>query len=342
MIFWPTACSLTVLMASLDIYRPAAQEQLAGLGTQIGVDTIPIIAGQKPLDITKRALDEAKKGAYDVLILDTAGRLHVDDEMMDEVRQVAEKARPTETLLVVDSLTGQDAVHVADAFHAALPLTGVILTRVDGDARGGAALSMKAVTGCPIKFLGMGEKTDALETFDAKRVAGRILGMGDVVGLVETAMEKVNQEDAVKMAERMMKGQFDMNDMLGQLQQIKNLGDVKGFMMMIPGMAKFREKIEQANIDNSIFKRQEAIILSMTPFERRHPDVLKASRKLRIAKGAGVTVNDVNKLVKQYEQMAQAMKKFKKMGPLGSLSAMKGLFGGNPLMNKGGFPPFNM
>lgn len=331
-----------VLMASLDIYRPAAQEQLAGLGTQIGVDTIPIIAGQKPLDITKRALDEAKKGAYDVLILDTAGRLHVDDEMMDEVRLVADKAHPTETLLVVDSLTGQDAVHVADSFHAALPLTGVILTRVDGDARGGAALSMKAVTGCPIKFLGMGEKTDALEAFDAKRVAGRILGMGDVVGLVETAIEKVNQEDAVKMAERMMKGQFDMNDMLSQLQQIKNLGDVKGFMMMIPGMAKFREKIEQANIDNSIFKRQEAIILSMTPFERRHPDVLKASRKLRIAKGAGVTVNDVNKLVKQYEQMAQAMKKFKKMGPLGSLSAMKGLFGGNPLMNKGGFPPFNM
>lgn len=331
-----------VLMASLDIYRPAAQEQLAGLGTQINVDTVPIIAGQKPLDITKRALDEAKKGAYDVLILDTAGRLHVDDEMMDEVRLVADKAHPTETLFVVDSLTGQDAVHVADSFHAALPLTGVILTRVDGDARGGAALSMKAVTGCPIKFLGMGEKTDALEAFDAKRVAGRILGMGDVVGLVETAIEKVNQEDAVKMAERMMKGQFDMNDMLGQLQQIKNLGDVKGFMMMIPGMAKFREKIEQANIDNSIFKRQEAIILSMTPFERRHPDVLKASRKLRIAKGAGVTVNDVNKLVKQYEQMAQAMKKFKKMGPLGSLSAMKGLFGGNPLMNKGGFPPFNM
>lgn len=331
-----------VLMASLDIYRPAAQEQLAGLGTQIGVDTVPIIVAQKPLDITKRALDEAKKGAYDVLILDTAGRLHIDDDMMDEVRQVAEKARPTETLLVVDSLTGQDAVHVADAFHAALPLTGVILTRVDGDARGGAALSMKAVTGRPIKFLGVGEKTDALEVFDAKRVAGRILGMGDVVGLVETAMEKVNQEDAMKMAERMMKGQFDMNDMLGQLQQIKNMGDIKGIMMMIPGMAKFREKIEQANIDNSIFKRQEAIILSMTPFERRHPDVLKASRKLRIAKGAGVTVNDVNKLVKQYEQMAQAMKKFKKMGPLGSLSAMKGLFGGNPLMNKGGFPPFNM
>lgn len=331
-----------VLMASLDIYRPAAQEQLAGLGTQIGVDALPIIAGQKPLDITKRALDEAKKGAYDVLILDTAGRLHVDDDMMDEVKQVAAKANPTETLLVVDSLTGQDAVHVADSFHAALPLTGVILTRVDGDARGGAALSMKAVTGCPIKFLGVGEKTEALEVFDAKRVAGRILGMGDVVGLVETAMEKINQEEALKTAERMMKGQFDMNDMLGQLQQIKNMGDVKGIMMMIPGMAKFREKIEQANIDNSIFKRQEAIILSMTPFERRHPDILKASRKLRIAKGAGVTVNDVNKLMKQYEQMAQAMKKFKKMGPLGSLSAMKGLFGGNPLMNKGGFPPFNM
>ncbi len=331
-----------VLMASLDIYRPAAQEQLEGLGKQIGVNTLPIVPEQKPLDITKRALEEAKKGAYDVLILDTAGRLHIDHAMMEEVQQISEKVHPTETLLVVDALTGQDAVHVAESFHASLPLTGIILTRVDGDSRGGAALSMKSITGQPIKFLGIGEKTDALEVFDAKRIAGRILGMGDVVGLVETALEKVNQEDALKMAERMMKGQFDMNDMLSQLQQIKNIGDVKGVMMMIPGMAKFREKIEQANIDNRIFKRQEAIILSMTPYERRHPDILKASRKLRIAKGAGVTVNDVNKLVKQYEQMAQAMKKFKKMGPLGSLSAMKSLFGGNSLMNKGGFPPFNM
>ena len=331
-----------VLMASLDIYRPAAQKQLEGLGEQIETDTLPIIPDQKPLDITDRALKEAKKGAYDVLILDTAGRLHVDNIMMEEIRLISQKALPTETLLVVDSLTGQDAVHVAETFHASLPLTGIILTRIDGDARGGAALSMKSITGQPIKFLGVGEKIDALEVFDPKRIAGRILGMGDVVGLVETALEKINHQDALKITERMMKGQFDMNDMLAQLQQIKNIGDVKSLMMMIPGMAKFKEKIEHADMDSSIFKRQEAIILSMTPFERRHPNVLKASRKLRIAKGAGVTVNEVNKLLKQYEQMAQTMKKFKKMGPLTALSSMKGFFSGTSLINKGRFPPFNM
>ncbi len=331
-----------VLMASLDIYRPAAQKQLEGLGEQIETDTLPIIPDQKPLDITDRALKEAKKGAYDVLILDTAGRLHVDNIMMEEIRLISQKALPTETLLVVDSLTGQDAVHVAETFHASLPLTGIILTRIDGDARGGAALSMKSITGQPIKFLGVGEKIDALEVFDPKRIAGRILGMGDVVGLVETALEKINHQDALKITERMMKGQFDMNDMLAQLQQIKNIGDVKSLMMMIPGMAKFKEKIEHADMDSSIFKRQEAIILSMTPFERRHPNVLKASRKLRIAKGAGVTVNEVNKLLKQYEQMAQTMKKFKKMGPLTALSSMKSFFSGTSLINKGRFPPFNM
>ena len=335
-----------VLLASLDVYRPAAQEQLSGLAEQIGVDALEIVAGQKPLEITKRALSAAKAGAYDVLILDTAGRLHIDAEMMDEVKAVENLANPIEKLLVVDSLTGQDAVNVADAFHKALNITGIILTRVDGDARGGAALSMRQMTGQPIKFLGVGEKTDALEVFDAKRIAGRILGMGDVVGLVETAMEKVNQDEALTMAQKMFSGRFTMDDMLAQLRQIQSLGDSKGFMMMIPGMSKFRDKIEQANIDNKIFKRQEAIILSMTPRERKNPDIIKASRKQRIANGSGVTVGDVNRLLKQYEQMAQTSKKFKKLGPLGALNMMKKMSSvqggsGNPFMNNGGgFSPF--
>lgn len=335
-----------VLLASLDVYRPAAQEQLSGLAKQIGVDALEIVAGQKPLEITKRALSVAKAGAYDVLILDTAGRLHIDAEMMDEVKAVENLANPIEKLLVVDSLTGQDAVNVADAFHKALNITGIILTRVDGDARGGAALSMRRMTGQPIKFLGVGEKTDALEVFDAKRIAGRILGMGDVVGLVETAMEKVNQDEALTMAQKMFSGRFSMDDMLAQLRQIQSLGDIKGFMMMIPGMSKFRDKIEQANIDNKIFKRQEAIILSMTPRERKNPDIIKASRKQRIANGSGVTVGDVNRLLKQYEQMAQTSKKFKKLGPLGALNMMKKMSSvqggsGNPFMNNGGgFSPF--
>ena len=337
-----------VLLASLDVYRPAAQEQLAGLAKQIEVDCLPIIEGQKPEEITKRALSEAKAGAYDVLILDTAGRLHIDEQMMDEVKAIEGIANPVEKLLVVDSLSGQDAVNVADAFHKELSITGVILTRVDGDARGGAALSMRQVTGQPIKFLGVGEKTDALEAFDAKRVADRILGMGDVVGLVETAMEKVNNEEAMAMAEKVMSGKFNLEDMLAQLRQIQSLGDIKGLMMMIPGMSKFRDKIEQANIDNKVFKRQEAIILSMTPDERKHPDIIKASRRKRIAKGSGVSVNDVNRLLKQYEQMALASKKFKKMGPLGAMRMMKQMFSAmrssdpnNPFMNNGGgFPPF--
>lgn len=337
-----------VLLASLDIYRPAAQEQLTGLAKQIDVDCLPIITGQKPEEITKRALAEAKAGAYDVLILDTAGRLHIDEQMMNEVKAVEKIANPVEKLLVVDSLSGQDAVNVADAFHKALSITGIILTRVDGDARGGAALSMRQMTGQPIKFLGVGEKTDALEVFDAKRIADRILGMGDVVGLVETAMEKVNNQEAMEMAEKVMSGKFNLEDMLTQLRQIQSLGDIKGIMMMIPGMNKFREKIENANIDNKVFKRQEAIILSMTPRERKNPDIIKASRKQRIANGSGVSVNDVNRLLKQYEQMALASKKFKKMGPLGAMrmmkqmsSAMRGGNSNNPFMNNGGgFLPF--
>ncbi len=334
------------LLASLDIYRPAAQEQLAGLAKQTNTDCLPIITEQKPLEITKRALDAAKAGAYDVLILDTAGRLHIDEEMMTEVKAVEQMAHPVEKLLVVDSLTGQDAVNVADAFHKALNITGVILTRIDGDSRGGAALSMRQMTGCPIKFLGVGEKTEALEVFDAKRIAGRILGMGDVVGLVETAMEKVNREDTLQMAEKVFSGKFNLEDMLTQLRQVQSLGDIKGVMMMIPGMSKFRDKIEKANIDNKVFKRQEGIILSMTPRERRNPDLIKASRKQRIANGAGVSVNDVNRLLKQYEQMALASKKFKKLGPLGAMQMMKKMSSGhgglgNPFMNNGGgFSPF--
>jgi len=333
-----------VLLASLDTYRPAAQEQLSELGATNGLTVLPIVKEENPLQITKRALSEAKTTLADVLILDTAGRLHIDEEMMAEVAAVRDLAKPAEILLVADALMGQDAVRMAEAFRDKIGVTGTILTRVDGDSRGGAALSMRAVTGVPVQFLGVGEKADALELFDAKRIAGRILGMGDVVGLVETAIEKVNQDEAQKVAERMMSGRFDLNDMLSQMQQINNMGDIKGIMKMIPGISKFSAQIDAANIDNKVIKRQEAIILSMTPYERKNPDVLKAARKQRIAKGAGVSVNDVNRLLKQYDQMADVMKKFKKMGPLGMMSMMKKMGGmmkgGNPFMNGGGFPPF--
>jgi len=333
-----------VLLASLDTYRPAAQEQLSELGAANGLMVLPIVKDEKPLQITKRALAEAKTTLSDVLILDTAGRLHIDEEMMAEVAAVRDLAKPAEILLVADALMGQDAVRMAEAFRDKIGVTGTILTRIDGDSRGGAALSMRAVTGVPVQFLGVGEKADALELFDAKRIAGRILGMGDVVGLVETAIEKVNQDEAQKVAERMMSGRFDLNDMLSQMQQINNMGDIKGIMKMIPGISKFSAQIDAANIDNKLIKRQEAIILSMTPYERKYPDVLKAARKQRIAQGAGVSVNDVNRLLKQYDQMADVMKKFKKMGPLGMMSMMKKMggmmSGGNPFMNGGGFPPF--
>ena len=333
-----------VLLASLDTYRPAAQEQLAELGQANGLTVLPIVAGEKPIQITKRALKEAQNTLADVLILDTAGRLHIDEEMMAEVATVRDLTRPAETLLVADALMGQDAVQMAQAFKDKIGITGTILTRIDGDSRGGAALSMRAVTGVPVQFLGVGEKADALEVFDAKRIAGRILGMGDVVGLVETAIEKVNQDEAQKVAERMMSGRFDLNDMLSQMQQINKMGDIKGIMKMIPGISKFSAQIDASGINNKLIQRQEAIILSMTPYERRNPDVLKASRKQRIANGAGVSVNEVNRLLKHYEQMAQVMKKFKKMGPFGMMSLMKkmgGMMGGNnPLMNGGGFPPF--
>ena len=333
-----------VLLASLDTYRPAAQEQLADLGKTYELDVLPIVAGEKPLEITKRALNEAKLGLYDILILDTAGRLHIDEEMMDEVAKIRDLSQPKETLLVVDALMGQDAVNVAREFKEKIGITGVVLTRVDGDSRGGAALSMRAVTGMPIQFLGVGEKADAVERFDAKRVADRILGMGDVVGLVETAMERVNQEDMQAQAMKMMSGNFDLNDLLTQLQQMDKMGDIKGMMKMIPGIAKFSKQIDQADVDNRLMKRQAAIILSMTPAERKNPDIIKASRKQRIAAGAGVKVEDVNKLLRSYEQMADVMKKIKKMGPFGMMSMMKkmnNMFKGAP-MNDGGFPPFKV
>lgn len=320
-----------VLAASLDVYRPAAREQLAQLGQQGGFDVLPIVMAEKPADITNRALKEAKKGGYDVLLLDTAGRLHIDLDMMGEVAEIRRIANPKEVLLVVDALSGQDAVNVAKEFNEKIGLTGIILTRIDGDSRGGAALSMRAVTGCPVKFLGAGEKIDALEPFHPDRLAGRILDMGDVVSLVENAAEKMDKDEAERVAKRMMDGRFDLNDLLSQFRQMERMGDLKGMIGMLPGMAKFKSQIDAAQIDGKMFKRQEAIILSMTPKERRNPDLIKASRKRRIANGCGLSVQDVNKLLKQYEQIADVMKKFKKKGLFGGLPAGLGMPGGaNP------------
>ena len=333
-----------VLLASLDTYRPAAQEQLADLGKTYGLDVLPIVAGEKPLEITKRAMDEAKMGFYDILVLDTAGRLHIDEEMMDEVAKIRDLAQPRETLLVVDALMGQDAVNVAREFKEKIGITGVVLTRVDGDSRGGAALSMRAITGMPIQFLGVGEKADAVERFDAKRVADRILGMGDVVGLVETAMERVNQETMEVQTRKMMSGKFDLNDFLEQLLQVDQVGDVKGMLKMVPGVTRFAKQLDQANFDNRMIKRQAAIIQAMTPEERKNYSIIKASRKQRIAAGAGVKVEDVNRLLRSYEQLVDVVKKINKMGPFGMMSMMKkmtNMLKGGP-MNDGGFPPFKV
>lgn len=327
-----------VLLASLDVYRPAAQEQLAQLGKQIDVAVLPVIVGEKPKAIAARAMAEAKKG-YDVVILDTAGRLHIDLDMMAEVAEVRALVNPHETLLVVDALAGQDAANIAREFNEKIGITGIVLTRIDGDSRGGAALSMRAVTGRPIKFLGAGEKVEALEPFHSDRLAGRILGMGDVVSLVETAAEKMDKDEAERVAKRMMDGRFDLNDLLSQLRQMQKMGDLKGLLGLIPGMGKFKAQIDATKIDDKVFKRQEAIILSMTPRERRNPDIIKASRKKRIADGCGLTVQEVNKLLKQYDQMADMMKKVKKMGKRGLFGGLPGGFGGG-FGGTGGFPPF--
>ncbi|MEH3048586.1 signal recognition particle protein [Sphingomonas adhaesiva] len=313
-----------VLMASLDVNRPAAQEQLATLGTQVEVATLPIVPGQQPVEIARRAVQAAKLQGFDVLMLDTAGRLHVDQALMDEMKAVAEVARPQEILLVVDSLTGQDAVNVAQNFSEQVPLTGVVLTRMDGDARGGAALSMRAVTGKPIKFAGTGEKMDALEAFHPGRVAGRILGMGDVVSLVERAAESIQQEDAERMASRLAKGQFDLNDLRGQLGQMRRMGGLGALAGMLPGMKKAQAAMDATPGSDKMLVHLDAIIGSMTPKERAKPELINAKRKIRIAKGSGTTVQEVNKLLKMHQEMSTAMKKIKKMGGLKGMMAMLG------------------
>ena len=327
-----------VLMASLDVNRPAAQEQLAILGEQTGVATLPIVAGQQPVDIAKRAMQAAKLQGFDVLILDTAGRLHVDAQLMAEMKAVADVATPAETLLVVDSLTGQDAVNVAKNFSEQVPLTGVILTRMDGDARGGAALSMRAVTGKPIKFVGTGEKLDGLDVFHPGRVAGRILGMGDVVSLVERAAETIQQDEAEALAAKMAKGQFDMNDLRAQLQQMQRMGGLGALAGMLPGMKKLQGAA--SGMDDRILVRMDAIISSMTKKERTKPELLQAKRKIRIANGSGTTVQEVNKLLKMHQEMSTAMKKIRKMGGIKGLGALFGKGGGGlgGLLGGGGLP----
>lgn len=317
-----------VLMASLDVNRPAAQEQLRVLGEQTEVTTLPVIAGQQPVDIARRALQAAKLQGFDVLMLDTAGRLHVDAALMAEMQSVAAVAVPQEILLVVDALTGQDAVNVAENFSKQVDLTGVVLTRMDGDARGGAALSMRHVTGKPIKFVGVGEKLDALDAFDPQRVAGRILGMGDVVSLVEKAAATIEQEDAERMAAKLAKGQFDMNDLRSQLQQMQKMGGMAGLIGMLPGMGKLAAQAEKAGADDRLLGRMEAVILSMTPKERGKPEILNAKRKIRIANGAGTTVQEVNKLLKMHQEMSTAMKKIRKMGGMKGLAGLMGKMGG--------------
>jgi signal recognition particle subunit SRP54 len=306
-----------VLLASLDTQRPAAQLQLQQLAEQAQVPSLPIVAGQTPVQIAQRALETARREGFDVVILDTAGRLSIDQALMDEVKQVRAVTNPAETLLVVDAMTGQDAVNTAKAFNDALGVTGIVMTRMDGDARGGAALSMKAITGAPIKLVGVGEKQDALEDFHPERVAGRILGMGDIVGLVEKAAETIDQEEAEKLAAKMMRGKFDLEDYASQLKQISKMGSISNILGMLPGAGKLKAQLEGANIDNKVFGRQAAIISSMTKKERRQPDIIKASRKKRIAAGSGTSVQDVNKLLKQFDDMTTMMKKMSKLGQKG-------------------------
>ncbi len=322
-----------VLMASLDTNRPAAMEQLAILGLQIGVDTLPIVKGETPVQIAKRAKTAAALGGYDVYMLDTAGRLHIDAELIAQAAAVRDVANPRETLLVVDGLTGQDAVNVAQEFDAKIGVTGVVLTRMDGDGRGGAALSMRAITGKPIRFVGLGEKMDAIETFEPSRIAGRILGMGDIVALVEKAQATIEAQQAEKMMKRFQQGRFNMNDLKMQLDQMLKMGGMEGMMGMIPGMGKMSKQMDAAGIDDSILRRQIALINSMTKAERANPDLMAASRKKRIAKGAGLEVSELNKLVKQHRQMADMMKKMGKGGML--KNAMK------QMMGKGGMPDAN-
>jgi signal recognition particle subunit SRP54 len=334
-----------VLMASLDVARPAAQEQLAVLGRQANVDTLPIVAGQQPVDIARRAIQSATLQGYDVVMLDTAGRLHVDDQLMGEMKAVEAASNPAETLLVVDALTGQDAVNVAKGFAGEVDLSGVILTRMDGDARGGAALSMRAVTGKPIKFAGVGEALDKLEAFHPERVAGRILGMGDVVSLVERAAETIKVEEAEKLAAKMAKGKFDLDDLWAQLQQMQRMGGLGALAGMMPGLKGMKGAVDQAQ-NGKVLLHMEAMLSSMTAKERAKPELINAKRKIRVAKGSGTTVQEINKLLKMHQEMSTAMKRLKKMGGLGKLAAMfskgglEGALGG--LAPPGGLPPGGM
>jgi signal recognition particle subunit SRP54 len=341
-----------VLMASLDTRRPAAMEQLAVLGQQVNVDTLPIVQGQTPPQIAKRAIEAAKLGGYDVVLLDTAGRITLDEAMMAEAAEVKRAADPHEVLLVADALTGQDAVNLAKAFDERVGITGIVMTRVDGDGRGGAALSMRAVTGKPIKLIGVGEKMDALESFDPQRIAGRILGMGDIVSLVEKAAANIDAEKAARTAEKMRKGTFDLADLRDQLAQMQKLGGLGGLMGMMPGIAKMKNQLAAANLDDKLLKRQCAIIDSMTPEERRNPDILKASRKKRIAAGSGTTPEQINKLLKMHRGMSDMMKAMggAKRGPLAGLANALGFGGGMPsreemmkmaeqMQQGGGLPP---
>ncbi len=325
-----------VMMASLDVNRPAAQEQLAVLGQQIDAATLPIIEGQQPVEIAKRALQASKLQGFDVLMLDTAGRLHVDQQLMDEMKAVADVSTPKEILLVVDSLTGQDAVNVAQNFSDQVDLTGVVLTRMDGDARGGAALSMRSVTGKPIKFVGVGEKIDALEEFHPERVAGRILGMGDVVSLVEKAAQVVDKEESDALAEKMLKGQFDLNDLRSQLRQMTKMGGLGALANMMPGMKKAKAMMAGGAVDDKVLVHMDAIIGSMTKEERVRPGLLNAKRKRRVAMGSGTTVQDVNKLLKMHQEMSKAMKRIKKMGGIKGLMSMFGGGGGAAEAGMGG------
>jgi signal recognition particle subunit SRP54 len=316
-----------VLMASLDTRRPAAQEQLRVLGEQTKVDTLPIVVGQTPQQIAQRALDASRLAGYDVVLLDTAGRIHIDEELMQEAAEVSRIAHPHETLLVADSLTGQDAVKLAKSFDERVGITGIVLTRVDGDGRGGAALSMRAVTGKPIKLVGVGEKWDALEDFHPERIAGRILGMGDVVSLVEKAAQTIDLAKAQSIAEKLRKGAFDLEDLADQLKQMERLGGMSSMLAMLPGIGKIKRQLDDANLDNSIIKRQRAIISSMTPKERRSPKILDGKRKRRIAAGSGTRPEDVNRLLKMHRQMADMMKLMGKQRG-GLMQRMMGMGGG--------------
>jgi signal recognition particle subunit SRP54 len=319
-----------VLMASLDTRRPAAMEQLAVLGQQVGVETLPVVAGQTPVQIAARAMQAARLGAYDVVMLDTAGRLTLDEALMTEAAEVRRTANPHETLLVADALTGQDAVNLAKSFNERLDLTGIVLTRIDGDGRGGAALSMRAVTGKPIKLLGTGEKLDAIEDFYPQRIADRILGMGDIISLVEKAAANIDAEKAARVAAKMRKGAFDLADLREQLAQMQTMGGMTGLMGMLPGIAKMKNQLAERNLDETVLKRQMAIIDSMTPGERKNPDVLKASRKRRIAAGSGTKPEDINKLLKMHRTMGDVMKAMggAKRGPMAGLANMLGFGGG--------------